>query len=175
MLRLFRKIWQVNGSFYIDPRSRCLVSTPYCPCLYSISVHTQDNEHLNCPEVSCSGVWGYNGVLTGYRRTDEDGNEFLFYPFVGLMPCRYPGQTTMYFYIRWRQGHSPYPSVDKMTIDMCGIRVWDNASIPKAPDDAHPIASLYHNDDNSLIIHYYDANGQYHNETLVPPGEDSLQ
>jgi hypothetical protein len=164
---MIRKIWSVNHNFYIDPRTKCLVNTPYCPCTYSVIVYPQS--HINCVEIYydiCGNYgFGYGNLLSGIKRTDEEGNDYLFYSLVGLMPCRL-GCRSSIVYARWRSGHSPYPNVDKMTIDICGIRVLDNEHVPKAPDDPMHLSYLYRYSDGSLYVG---------STPVTPPEEDSLQ
>lgn len=164
---MINRICQVKGCFYIDPRTRSLVSAPYCPCTYSVIVYPQG--HISCVEIyykKCANSgFDHGTLLNGIRRTDKNGNEYLFYSLVGLMPCRL-GCRSAIVYARWRSGHSPYPSIDKMTIDICGIRVLDNEHVPKDPDDPMHVSYLYWFSDGSIQVGM---------TPVTPPEEDDLQ
>lgn len=163
-------IWSYNGSLVLDPKTNCLADTPYCPCLYNISVHTQGNSHLSCVELAIlqRNTFDYRILTDGITRTDEDGNHFLYFPLLRKFNCGmtiYSNGFTVY--ARWVSGHSPYPSIDKMTIDAFGVRVIDNESFPKAPNDYKHVCTITRDrDDGTISVNY---------TPISSPHEDDLQ
>ena len=163
-------IWASDGSLILDPRTTCLANTTYCPCLYGVKIYTQNNEHLSCVElrIEYGSIAIGAKLLNSIRRIDTDGNTYLFYPLIRKIHCGISiADNTFYLSVRWEKGHSPYPSVNRMTVYAFGQKLIDDSPISKAPDDYTPICRVYRDYDDGTIY----INGEPINE----PREDDLQ
>lgn len=159
-----------SSSAFCEPQSNV------CPCELAVRWYAED--HNGCVEYRTnSSTYQFESVPNSYdvNRT-IDGHSCYCRSITNM--CT-PGTFDIQF--RWVSGHSPYPSISKMTIVVFGVKVRNNEKMPCACDtdpskrDYETVARVTINEDKTWFVEKIGGESSGNSNSISSIEEDDVQ
>ena len=132
-----------NGQVLLLPSGAIATGAAHC-IFYHIAVQTETRTHSGCVELKLSDGRKFSKRTTGRGRQANrqyDVGWNLDSLDAGVFDVL----------IRWDDGHSPYPEIDKMNVWVFGIDT-GTKSYPKAPNNYKKVAHVEIKDDGQVLV-----------------------